>query len=513
MSVDTYWNTVGTRGYLNAAATRDAVQNGLKAGTKEFAEHVTNYKPTTTVIRAADEFAKTNTMAKELTGIAEWFDNGIEMVGTKVPLMRVLVPFFKTNANLIEAVAQRSPLAPLVSADFRSAMRSGGVARDEAIAKMASGSIALAGFTYLAAGGSINGKNAENPTLERALKDNKTIPLETSVKVNGKWVSLKGVEPISSIVNMAHFLSKASGHLEEEEYQAAIVAAMSWVSEIASPEQLTDSLSGLMKVARGEEGAPEYLATIPARFTPAGGLMTDVRQTVDVNTRNTNLGKIKGFQDFVESVRMKYQNQIPGMSKYLPIDRNFWGEELELPDGMGPDAVSLLASTSEDGLRLKSALEKLDSFYSLNKGAIEGAFDAAAIDPIVIQKPSRYIKNPFGGPDYRLSPKEYSAYQLLAAGKNYETGESMHSDGDLKTVTTQVLQEYGVFDKKVQDISTDDYIALNKELSSRFAIYRQVADKLILQYSDIESKMKQAADKSRGLFEAETLGGLQDVTK
>ncbi len=518
MSVDTYWNRVSQRGFINAAANRHTAETmarlreaGYVVGDETATAFMEEFlkSPPPSVARAADEFAQTNTMAKDLTGFAETINNAIGGASTKVPFIRVVVPFFKTNANLIEETVERSPLAPFLSADFKAAMQSGGRAKDEAIAKVISGSTVMVGFTYLAANGLINGRNTENPEIEAALRDNKTVAPETSIKIGDEWVSLKGVEPVSTMLDISHFLSKASGHMSEEEYSHTIVALTSAVTSLATPEQMTDSLSGVMKVLTGQQGWKDYVATLPSRFTPAGALMTDARQFVDPKNRATTLGRIEGLTDFFETVKMRAQNQIPYYSKDLSASRNLWGEVLSIPDGIGLDEISPFATSTDEGMKLKNTLEKLETFYELNKENVEGV-----IEPLRVQKPSRYVNNPLSpGDRYRLTPKEYGAYQMLRAGLNPENGKPLTAQGSLKDMVTRTLKKYGAFDKKVQQFTTDEYMKMNAELSQYFFTTKDIADKLIQDHGDVAEKMNAAGVKSRGLLNTTTVGGLKNVTK
>lgn len=490
MGVDTYWQMVNYRGVVNAEAIRAGVSQGLKG--KELTAFVEafNAKPPPAVDYAATQIAQANTMAKQLTGFAESIDNVIEQGSSYIPFARVVLPFFKTNMNIVEYTAKNSPFAPLLSQDFRTAIATGGRSRDEALAKVISGSAILGGLVALANGGMINGRNTQNPEIEQALKDNKSIAPETSIKIGDTWYSVKGLEPISTFVNMAAGLNKIAGYVSEDEYQQTATAVAIMAAEVATPEQLTDSLSGLLNVMAGKQGAKEYLATIPSRFTPMGSALTDVRQTVDPTIRVTK------FKDFLDTVFARFENQVPYLSKNLPAQRNVWGEKLVLPDGIGPDAISPIATTSDEGMALKGALERMDDFYELNK---DKAFGLYKFD---LSMPPKQIKNPMANVQYQFTPQEYSAYVVLSGGINPSNGKPIWNDGrTLKQVVTDVVKKYDGFNKRPQDYDPTTYAAMVGELSKAFSNYRKVADKLILQFGDVQAKMKAQADQYRAFEE------------
>lgn len=488
MGIDTYWQRVNYMGVVNSEAIRSGLGRGLQGAELESYIQAFKAKPPAGVVFKADQVAAANTMAKDLTGFAESMDNVITDSGKYLPFNRVILPFFKTNMNLIEYTVKNSPFAPMLSQDFKMAMARGGRDRDEALARVISGSAAIAGFTYLAHKGLVTGRNTDNPEIERALKDNKTVAPETSIKVGDTWVSIQGLEPLSTMVDMAVLFNKSAGYVSEQEYMEAATAMLIMANEVATPEQLTDSLSGLLNVIKGKQGAQEYLATIPSRFTPFGALMTDVRQTTDTTTRSTR------FKDFYDTVKARWANQVPYLSKTLPAERNTWGEKLLIPDGIGIDAISPLATTSDDGMALKRALTNMDDYYEMNKDVTAGLYK------FDIRMPAKIMKNPFANVQYQLTPQEYSAYMVYRSGIDAVTGEKL-MNRTLKEAVSSVVKKYGAETRRPQDYDPKVYAAMVGELSQIFVQYTNVADKLILQFGDVGPKLKEQADKYRSFEE------------
>jgi len=523
MAVDTFFNHANTKAFLSAESARLSLRlSKAGASADDIAKTVAAFEaaPPANILNAADEFAKTTTFAKELTGLAEKFNNTISGASQKIPLMRVLVPFFKTNANMVEEVMERSPLAPIWSSDFKAAWAAGGRQQDEALAKVATGTTTLGVLAYLSSKGLINGNGKENPEIELALRDNKTVAPPTSIKINDTWVSVKGIDPLSSMVDAAHFLSKASGHLSEEDYQAAVTSLGYAASTLALPEQLTDSMAGLLQIIRGEDGWKDTLAGMTTRFTPAGGALNDIRQTMDPKLRQASLGSVKDFDDLLQTVQMKFKNQIPGMSIDLPASRNLWGEVLTLPDGIGVDAITPFAATNDDGMLLKNTLEKMEDYYDMNKESVQGVFNR-----LEVKIPDRYVRNPLALPEYpmqyRMTPKEFGAYQMYRAGKDPATGKPLDENGgDLKQRFYDTMSKYNMFDRDMNKMSPQEYQAVSAELAMHLGKFKEIADHAIRNFGDVNENMRKQSELSRsvminprtGEFKP-TIGGVKDVLK
>ena len=519
VGTDTFFNHVNYKSFISgeAAALEERM---LKAGmaVDDIAEAVTKFKanPPPDVMRAADDFAASGTFTKELEGVALAVDEFIGEANNYIPVARVVVPFFKTKANIVTEVIQRSPFAPLISKQFRTAWSAGGKSQNEALAKVVTGTTTLGVLAWMASQGRISGVGSENLEIQRAMKDNKTVALPTSIKVGDTWVSVVGLDPLASMVNAASFASKASGHLEAGEYQELVVAIAANLGALLSPEEMTDSMTDALTIFRGDRGYADVLAQLPSRFTPAAGIVTDIRQTIDPTTRQSTLGQIKDFNDFMETVKMRYKNQIPYYSKTLSAQRNVWGETLEIPDGLGPDAVSVLASTNSDGMQLKAVIETLDDYFDNNKEAIDSfnAMSSGAINgKIPMELPSRYLKNQYGS-GYRMTPREYGVYQRYAAGLDAFTDSPLNAKvGTMKELFYDVAVEYDLFDRDIGELTPGQFLEVSGKFSRIMMTFKEVANTKILGYAEEENgptvldKMMAPAYKTRILYEQETIRG------
>lgn len=494
MSVDAYWHGVNVQGYIRGEAVRRAISQKLEGQSRtDFIEGFLK-KPPRDVLYHADKVAGQNTMAKNLEGVAAAMDQVIERGGDYIPLARVVLPFFKTNANLIEYTIKNSPLAG-ISNEFRTALMRGGREADMAIAKATTGTVAIGLMTYLATNKLVVG-NATDFKFDRALKDNKTIPQETSIKVGDKWVSIKGLEPLSTFVNVAALMAKASSHIDQDQYQEAAIAAGLAASDIFTPEQLMGSISSIMDVIKGKQTGMDFLAGIPSRLLPYGSALQDVRQTIDPRQR------VVKAEDFYTSLKNSFKNKIPGMSKDLPSQRNIWGESLNIPDGIGPDAISPFATSDGTGIELKRVLEEMDDYYEQHKTTNFGLYK------LDIAMPGNVIPNSLApSVPYELTPKEKDAYILYAAGLDPATGKGLVSNGitlvPLKKVVESALKEFVDNKKQIADQDPENYAKAVAKIQGTITAYRNLANKKIMDYGLVGSKMGEAAQK----FKTLELGG------
>lgn len=493
IGVDSYWQRVNSQGYIASEAIRAGMSQNLEGDALETFVKAFREKPPASVIEAADQLAATNTMAKQLDGFAASIDQAMDGASQYVPFARVILPFMKTGMNIVEYTVKNSPLAPILSQDFRMSMAMGGRARDEALAKVASSSAAIGGLMYLAQQGMIEGDPTENPQFQRAFKDNQNIPNGPSVKVGDTWVSLKGLEPLSTAVNVAALLTKSAGYVSQGEYDDMATAARIMIADAVGPEGITTGLSDILKLADPNTDAKSYLANVATRFVPFGAGLRDVREMVDPKVRSTMpmpaTGKTAELQEFYSILKNRLSNTVPYLSKTLPVDRNVWGEALKLPSGIGPDAISPMATSTGEGLPLKRVFEAMDDFYETNHDVVIG------INKLNVQMPMKSMKNPMADVQYPFTPQEYSAYVLLNAGINPSTGDKLLGVGTLKERVQQVVSKYDAVGKKASQFDADTYRRMTGELSAIFLQHKQIADKMILKFGDVQRKMADQATR------------------
>lgn len=403
IGVDTYWQEVNVQMYLAGQAVKEGMSRGLSGSSLD--EFVDAYKaaPPSDVLERAYKQAQSNTMAKQLS---EWNSqleaiySGLDVGIERVPFGRVLFPFFKTAANMsVYAVENSAFKAIVMPSEFARVLRTGTPeAKSQMIAKMSTGTMMMASLAYLANQGLVKGAE-KDWRKERALRDNKEGPQSTSFKIGDQWVKMSNLDPITSLLEASVFLNKAAGYVMDGEMSDAIVALSSAFMETANPDTVLESFSKFLGVVSGDVSIEDYLKDQPQKFLPAGALARDIRNYADSAQRSIKPEETgSALGDALSYVKNTFMNRIPGMSDDLPPVRNLLGEVVTLPDGIGPDIMSPVAS-SKHGSTIKLGIERLDSLLA-----------TLGDEPLRIQMPSDVIE------DLQLTPKEYDRYVAYVGG-------------------------------------------------------------------------------------------------
>jgi hypothetical protein len=247
-------------------------------------------------------------------------------------------------------------------------------------------------------------------------------------------------------------MSKGMAYLKEGEHEQMAASFGMAALEIASPDQLVDMASAVVGLLHGDDKAKNFLESIPTRFVPFGAAMTDARQTVDpvMRSMRTEQGGLNGY---LEAVQNRFSNMVPYYSKTLPPQRNLYGEVLMLPDGIGPDAFSPFATTTNEGMAIKKGLENLQDYHDTNGDMFPGL---AKLD---IKMPSRTINVP-GARGVELSPQQYDRYMQFYGGLD------LPKEQQLKHQIAGVVEKYGLENVDPTKLNKQTIYAAYGELSA-----------------------------------------------
>lgn len=517
MGVDAFWSTANTKAYKYREAARFMDANP----TAHFDEAIEAVTSNVHVLERAEEFAKTITLQKELTGIAEKADDVLQGAADRYsPLVRVVVPFFKTTVNAAEYTMKNSPLA-IAAPGVRRAIAAGGRQRAEALAGMISGSTMMGAVAYMTSQGMVKGSDSGNDNLkgiEYGIRGS-SVPRGPAIKVGDEWVSVAGIEPIASIIEMGTVLSKASGYLSDDEYSELIqtgtatmmdhmttaavrtAGALKFTGDLASealaPEMFVDNLSTLIKTIGGDADAREKLLTnYTTMLVP--NILGDVRKEVDPFMRS-NMTAREGVRGWIEGVKNRYQNKIPWLSTNLPAQRNIFGQKVRVPEGLGPDFISPLALSSGKGLPMKNALESINNYASEFEGTdnVKPSLNVSA--------PFQYLDVPgTNGIRIKLDPHEYELLQIASAGINPATGEAFDTArGDLYDRWDRTLKAYDYYGKDPRQMDNRQYLLMVAELRQSYHECIELGKTFIKQEPTIQDRLRKVlleSDRKQGAY-------------
>lgn len=277
------------------------------------------------------------------------------------PALKVLVPFFKTPANIGLEVIERTPFAPL-SSRWRADLANGGVMRDMAMAKVTLGSTFMATFASMAVEGNISGRGPARASDREALERTGWKPY--SIKVGDEWISYSGIEPVSALLAIsADYAEYARYEPDAEKLEEVFLGGtfalykylsdqpyMQGVADIGA--LVGDADSG--KVKAGINALAKQFGGFAIGGSPLGAynsMIAGIERLIDPTKKDTKadpelpLG-VKGFYEGMN----KYTSRLPYFNQSLPDDLNMWGDprqegqgkayEMVLPTKVSPEQFS-----------------------------------------------------------------------------------------------------------------------------------------------------------------------------
>lgn len=277
------------------------------------------------------------------------------------PWLKILVPFFKTPANIGLEVVERTPFAPL-SSRWRNDIANGGISRDMAMAKVSLGSTFMATFAGFAGEGQISGSGPARASEREALERTGWRPY--SIKVGDEWMSYSGIEPVSALMAIAadyaeYAIYEPDAEKVEEVFIGGMFAMYDYLKEQPYMQGVADigaligdADSGKVKAALNSYA--KQVGSFAIGGSPVGAynsLIAGIERLIDPTKKDTKADPelpmgIKGFYEGL----YKYASRIPGLNAVLPDDLNMWGDprqegqgrvmEMVLPTRVSPAQFS-----------------------------------------------------------------------------------------------------------------------------------------------------------------------------
>lgn len=325
MAEDEFFKTIGYRMELQAQAYRQASKEGLSgpAMDQRIAELVSN--PSEEIHASAEHAARYATFQETLAG-----DNWVQALGqsglaltSKIPLLKLVIPFIKTPTNIAQYTLERTPLAPTLKT-FREDVAAGGARRDLALARFTMGSTLSAVVATYTASGRITGNGPSDPKLRAEMLAAGWQPY--SVLIGDKYVSYNRLDPVGAMIGAAADGMEVIRYADDEETTAGVAAAVSlgFANAMVNKTYLTGIggvIDGLRQADEGKMTAVKNVASKQAAaFVPAW--LNFIRQNVDDTVREPSK------TDILTQTIDQMKNRTPGLSSELPPKLDLWGEPI-----------------------------------------------------------------------------------------------------------------------------------------------------------------------------------------
>lgn len=431
---DEFFKTINYRMEVHAQAARQAADE-VSTGA---------IKPTEMKSRMADLIAdpaeSVRLQAREMaqygtfTNDAGRYARAITDFKHKAPVLRFIVPFVNTPANILRFATERSPAAPLLG-DVRADIRAGGRRADMAIARMSLGSIAMLTAYDFAAKGMITGSGPESRSEKAALRRSGWQPY--SVKVGDRYFAYNRLDPLGMQLGVAAEMAEIANNSSidpGEDYDEAAYRMIGAVGQNMMDKAYVRGLSDLFTaLSEPERFAPTYFERLAASFVPT--LAREVATATSPEMRRSS--------DTLEAIKKK----IPGLAEDVPVRHDLWGRPITYQSGLGAayDAVSPIYSSVE-------AVEPID------KELMEiGYFPGPPTNRITISGESFSLRN---------EPATYEKYMVLqGATSAAELPREMKSNGE-PTAASARMNEYGDRDLRTM---LNDMVTGSHPLSEAYA--------------------------------------------
>ena len=304
-------------GALYTAINRKARMEGIKPGTKEWDDYVA--KAITDPVgeygiefmeeiqNIADQNLFQEALHPTLRKVSGWRED--------VPAIKLIVPFFRTIVNLQKQAIEFSALAPILPS-ARKALREGGGARSDVLAKMTLGTAATIPLVHHAMEGNMTMAAPTNPAERDAFYAEGKQPY--SIRLGDTWYSYNRFSPFSEWFITSAALADAYNNEDEKTATELTSHIFFSLTQNFFDKSFATGMHDLMEALSDPERSGNWVenfatgATIP-NFIPLAARVIDpvIRETDDL--------------------RDAYISKVPYLSKTLDPKRDVFGKPISRP--------------------------------------------------------------------------------------------------------------------------------------------------------------------------------------
>jgi len=255
--------------------------------------------------------------------------------------------FVRTPLRLLEISAEYSPGLNYLAKNYYNEINAGGASAAVAHARLATGSIMIGSFMYLAMNGLIIGDPPTNdPKDIKAMEDAGMPPRHWWDPVSQKYRSYAGMEPLSTTIAMGANLAKVIHRLPDDDAMRLLLAASVAETEgIGRSGSMIQAYSQAIDIFKGQhddnviENGMKYIRRRLDQFYPAamrevGGVIQPEHQRVLPDVRyneakdlyippwSDRYGQPTVLQRELRMLYDDYTRDLPGFGKNRKPDRN-----------------------------------------------------------------------------------------------------------------------------------------------------------------------------------------------
>lgn len=350
---DKFFKSIGYRMELQAQAYRAAAAEGLEG--REFAARVQELisNPPEQLKADAIDTAHYQTFTAPLGKMGQ----ATQLLLSRVPGARIVVPFVRTPTNIMKYTFARTPLA-YMSGKIRADIAAGGARAAQAHARVAMGSMLMLTMIDMAAEGTVEGRGPLDPKVRKAWLDAGHMPY--SVKIGDRRYTYNRLDPVGMMMglgaDMAEIFSNAN---EEDAGMLATAGVLALANNLASKTYMSGIYDFIAAVdpSNPTSNPAKYLENFAGSLVPYSSFLRNTAQAVDPMLRDARTAildpktaKLDPVATWLDNMQNRIRKGIPGMSDELPAMQTLWGEDVTTASGIGwaYDFISPIASKADD---------------------------------------------------------------------------------------------------------------------------------------------------------------------
>jgi hypothetical protein len=437
---------------------RNAIEDGLSetdAIARAEAEAIAlKQNPPADLDEAAARFAEKGTFTADLPPALDKLQDVFNH-----PALKIIVPFFKTPANIGLEVLERTPLAPVVSSRFREEIAQGGIYRDMAMAKVTLGTSLMALYAAYAAEGHITGRGPERKADREALMRDGWQPY--SIKVGDKYYSYAGLEPMSALMAIAaDYADYARNEPDKSKVEQVFLAGGFGLYEYINEQPYLQGVADISKLI-GEADSGKVKAGVESYLRQFGGfviggsplpgtssLVAGIERILDPTAKDTRASPDlpMGVRQFYEAFN-RYRSRLPYANESLPDQLNLWGDPIKQGRGNPLEIVLPTRVSPEQFSEVDQALVQMGSPIGMPERKLDGVeLDAKQYHRLL----SIYGKETLAK-EQILTVINSPGFALLSLDDQQKTVQSVHSKF-MDLAKKQLISEDPDLQAKIADL-------------------------------------------------------------
>jgi hypothetical protein len=379
ISEDEFFKNYQYRSFIRSRSLRHSRELGL-VDPREMAKRVDDDIRNTFDLdtgRGLDEegiqWARVSTFTNDL-GVGT-FAQGIQSFVNKHPMAKILIPFFRTPANLARFVGQRTPLLARWGRQWKMDVAAGGERAAMARAREQVGLMFWSTAAFLAASGRMTGRGPRNKNLrETWLQTHRPY----SVRIGDQWVSLRRGDPVLTPFTLVADAFEIWPELGGQDQLRMVATVSAAVAANITDKTYLSSLTQAVEGFTSDEPARMSRVMKELVFSSAIPFSAGLRQFANTD------------QYYRETANLidELARRVPGWSETLEPSRNLFGEPIMRAPGADPAATDPPGGAAGEVL---SALER-----SINPFEVRAVVNDEAADELLLLRrgigmPARYI--------------------------------------------------------------------------------------------------------------------------